>query len=476
MSLPWKSILLVLAPLAGILSCAVLAGSQPWSLAVTAGVTVWVALWWIFAPVPVAVTALIPLAVFPLLSVLTPVQVAQAYGHEVILLLAGGFMLSAAIEAAGAHRRLAFGMLRLTGTGSARRVLWGFVLTSGILSMWISNTATVLVLTPVALAVLGPNRDSTLTVPLILGIAYGASVGGMGTPIGTPPNLIFRSVYESQTGNEIGFLAWFKFSLPILALVLPIIALWLGRRLQGAGVGELPRLGPWQTVEIRAVACFGLVALAWVTRTEPFGGWRAWTGLDGASDASVALLGVLLMAVMPDGRGGKVLEWPVAERIPWGTLVLFGGGLALAAAFTESGLGELLAGAMLGLAALPLPLMLLLLCLSVSFLTEITSNTATTALLMPVLAAAAMAAGVEPALFMLPAALAASMAFMLPVATPPNAVVFSSRRVRIAEMARIGLALNLAGIVVIAVLSQWLMPAILDFDPRALPAWAQPAP
>lgn len=457
MSLPWKTIVLFLAPLAGIFSCVVLSASQPWPLAVTAGVTVWVALWWIFAPIPVAVTALIPLAVFPLLGVLTPVQVAQAYGHEVILLLAGGFMLSAAIEAAGAHRRLAFGMLRLTGTGSARRVLWGFVLTSGLLSMWISNTATVLVLTPVALAVLGPNRDSSLTVPLILGIAYGASVGGMGTPIGTPPNLIFRSVYETQTGNEIGFLAWFSFSLPILALVLPIIALWLGRSLRGAGVGELPQLGPWRTVEVRAVICFGLVALAWVTRTEPFGGWRAWTGLEGASDASVALLGVLLMAVLPDGRGGKVLEWPVAERIPWGTLVLFGGGLALAAAFTASGLGELLAGAMLGLATLPLPLMLLLLCLSVSFLTEITSNTATTALLMPVLAAAAMAAGVEPALFMLPAALAASMAFMLPVATAPNAIAFGTGLVPAPRMMREGFIIDILGVLAVSTVVYFAM-------------------
>ncbi|MCB1627778.1 MAG: SLC13/DASS family transporter [Xanthomonadales bacterium] len=446
----WKGWLLWLAPLAAALCTAVLAQQQPWPLAVTAGVTVWVALWWIFAPVPVAVTSLLPLALFPLFGVLGPREVAQAYGHEVILLLAGGFMLSAAIEAAGAHRRLAFGMLRLTGTGSARRVLWGFVLTSGLLSMWISNTATVLVLTPVAIAILGPERDGRLTVPLLLGIAYAASVGGMGTPIGTPPNLIFRSVYQEQTGEEIGFLSWFAFSLPILALVLPIIALWLGRNLRGSGVGELPRLGPWQPVEVRAVACFALVALAWVTRTEPFGGWRAWTGLSGASDASVALLGVVVMALLPDGKGGRVLEWPVAERIPWGTLVLFGGGLALAAAFGSSGLGEWLAQAMVGLSALPLPLTLLLLCLAVSFMTEITSNTATTALLMPILAAAAIAVNVDPALFMLPAALAASMAFMLPVATAPNAIAFGTGLIPAPRMLREGLLIDLLGVLAVS--------------------------
>lgn len=442
--------ILIAAPVLALLTAGWLSASQPWALAVTAGVTVWVAFWWIFAPIPVAFTALIPLAIFPLLGVLTPAQVAQAYGHEVILLLMGGFMLSAAIEAAGAHRRFAFAMLRLTGTGSARRVLWGFVLTSGLLSMWISNTATVLVLTPVALAVLGSERDPRLTVPLLLGITYAASIGGLGTPIGTPPNLIFRSVYEESTGEEIGFLEWFGFSLPILALLLPLTALWLGRRLQGAGVGALPQLGPWQTVEVRAVAIFGFVALLWVTRSEPFGGWSAWTGLSAATDASVALAGVMAMALMPDGRGGRVLDWPVAERIPWGTLVLFGGGLALAAAFNSSGLGELLARAMVGLSNLPLPLMLFLICLSVSLLTEITSNTATTALLMPVLAAAAHAAGVDPILFMLPAALAASMAFMLPVATAPNAITFGTGLVPVQRMIREGFVIDLVGVVVVS--------------------------
>jgi sodium-dependent dicarboxylate transporter 2/3/5 len=450
MKTPGTAWILLIAPLLGVLTTTALAASQSWALAVTAGVTVWVALWWIFAPIAVAFTALIPLFLFPLLGVLTPTQVAQAYGHEVILLLMGGFMLSAAIEAAGAHRRFAFAMLRLTGTGSARRVLWGFVLTSGVLSMWISNTATVLVLTPVALAVIGSERDPRLTIPLLLGITYAASVGGMGTPIGTPPNLIFRSVYEESSGRQIGFIEWFRFSLPILALMLPLIALWLGRKLRGAGVGELPQLGPWQSVEVRAVAIFGLVALLWVTRTEPFGGWSTLTGLPDATDASVALAGVLAMAMMPDGRGGRVLDWPVAERIPWGTLVLFGGGLALAAAFNSSGLGALLAGAMVGLSNLPLPLMLLLICLSVSLLTEITSNTATTALLMPVLAAAALAAGVDPVLFMLPAALAASMAFMLPVATAPNAITFGTGLVPVQRMIREGFIVDLLGVLAVS--------------------------
>lgn len=445
-----RSIALYAAPLLGLTVCAILSNSFPMPLAITAGVTVWVAGWWVFEPMPAAVTAMLPLALFPLLGVLDGKQVAQAYGHPVILLLAGGFMLSAGIEGAGAHRRLALGMLKITGAHSARRVLWGFVLASGLLSMWISNTATVLVLTPVALAILGSKPDPKMAAPLILAIAYSASVGGMGTPIGTPPNLIFRSVYEETTGSEIGFLSWFKFSIPIIIVVLPFIAWRLGRKLSGPALGELPVLGPWKAVEIRAVACFALVALAWVTRTEPFGGWSTWFNLPGANDASVALLGVVLMSVLPDGEGGRVLKWSSAERIPWGTLVLFGGGLALAAGFASSGLGELLAGALSDLRSLPLWIMLLSICLAVSFLTEITSNTATTALLMPILAATAIAIDTDPALLMLPAALAASMAFMLPVATAPNAIAYATGVVPASRMMREGIVIDIFGVLTVA--------------------------
>ncbi len=456
-----RSVALVAAPLLGVLLCALMAQTYAWPLAVTAGVTLWVACWWIFEPMPAAVTALLPLGLFPLFGVLDGTQVAQAYGHPVILLLAGGFMLSAGIEAAGAHRRLALGMLRITGAHSTRRVLWGFVLASGLLSMWISNTATVLVLTPVALAILGDKPDPKVAAPLILAIAYSASVGGMGTPIGTPPNLIFRSVYEDTTGAEIGFLTWFKYSIPILLLVLPFIAWRLGRNLHGPAAGELPQLGPWQAVERRAVGCFALVALAWVTRTEPFGGWSSWLGLPGANDASVALLGVVLMSLLPDGKGGRVLEWSAAERIPWGTLVLFGGGLALASGFANSGLGELLATSLADLQTLPLWIMLLSICLAVSFLTEITSNTATTALLMPILAATAIAMDTDPALLMLPAALAASMAFMLPVATAPNAIAYGTGLVPATRMMREGIVIDVFGVLAVSVVVYaaitWLM-------------------
>ena len=445
-----RSVALIVAPLLALLLTAILAQSFPWPLAVTAGVTVWVAGWWVFEPLPAAVTALLPLGLFPLFGVLDGNQVAQAYGHPVILLLAGGFMLSAGIEGAGAHRRLALGKLRLSGAHSARRVQWGFVLASGLLSMWISNTATVLVLTPVALAILGDKPDPKMAAPLILAIAYSASVGGMGTPIGTPPNLIFRSVYQEATGTEIGFLSWFKFSIPVLLLVLPFIAWRLGRNLDGPAGGELPVLGPWRAVERRAVACFALVAVAWVTRTEPFGGWSGWLGLPGANDASVALLGVVLMSVLPDGEGDRVLKWSAAERIPWGTLVLFGGGLALASGFASSGLGELLASSLVKLDTLPLWIMLLSICLAVSFLTEITSNTATTALLMPILAATAVAIDADPALLMLPAALAASMAFMLPVATAPNAIAYGTGVVPASRMMREGIVIDVFGVLAVS--------------------------
>ena len=271
-----------------------------------------------------------------------------------------------------------------------------------------------------------------------------------GCPVIETTRATMSSVYQEATGTEIGFLSWFKFSIPVLLLVLPFIAWRLGRNLDGPAGGELPVLGPWRAVERRAVACFALVAVAWVTRTEPFGGWSGWLGLPGANDASVALLGVVLMSVLPDGEGDRVLKWSAAERIPWGTLVLFGGGLALASGFASSGLGELLASSLVKLDTLPLWIMLLSICLAVSFLTEITSNTATTALLMPILAATAVAIDADPALLMLPAALAASMAFMLPVATAPNAIAYGTGVVPASRMMREGIVIDVFGVLAVS--------------------------
>ncbi|MFY2763235.1 SLC13 family permease [Arenimonas sp. MALMAid1274] len=418
-------------------------------LAVTVALTAWCALWWVLEPVRGPVTALLPLAVLPVTGVLDAKQVAQSYGHELILLLGGGFMLSRALERSGAHRRLALGMVRAFGGGSGRSLLYGFIAATGLISMWISNTATTLLMLPVALAILESYPDKRLHAPLILCIAYAASVGGLGTPIGSPPNLVFMQVYAETTGTRYGFLDWMMIGVPVVLVFLPLMAVWLGRGLAGAPAAVLPDSGPWTVAEKRVLWIFGLTAAAWVFRSDPFGGWSALLGLPGANDASVALLAVVLLCVVPDGRGGRLLDWETAEKIPWGALVLFGGGIALAAAFQSSGLSNAVADNLSGLSALPLPLLLLGIVGGVVLLSEIASNTATAVLLMPILAATAVAVGVDPALFMFPAVLAASVGFMLPVATAPNAIAYGSGQVSSEQMLREGAMLDLVGVAVL---------------------------
>jgi sodium-dependent dicarboxylate transporter 2/3/5 len=422
-------------------------------VSVVAFVAVICVVWWVFEPVPIPVTSLLPLALLPLLGVLTPAQVGQAYGSPLILLLLGGFLLSKAMEHSGAHRRIALGMVRLFGASSGRRLVAGFMAASAVLSMWISNTATTLMLLPVALAVLDAVENrSELAVPLLLGVAYAASVGGIGTPIGTPPNLIFMQVYEETTGSAVSFTQWMAWGLPVVLLLVPAMALALTRNLRGALQVHLPETGPWRAEERRVMLVFGLTALAWITRSEPFGGWKTWLGVPQANDASVALLAVVVMFLVPNGKGGRLLNWERASSIPWGVLLLFSGGICLAKGFVSSGMSELMGQWLAQMTTIPTYALILVICLVVTFMTETTSNTASTTLLMPVLAAAAIAAGMAPEIIMVPAAMSASCAFMLPVATAPNTVVFGSGLVSTARMAREGLALNFLGAAVISAL------------------------
>ena len=416
----------------------------------TAAITVVCAVWWIFEPVPIPVTSLLPLALMPLLSVLTPNQVGQSYGSPLILLLLGGFILSTAMAKSGAHLRIALTMVNLFGGSSSKRLVFGFMAASALLSMWISNTATALMLLPVALAVLEKSADKNLAIPLLLGIAYAASLGGIGTPIGTPPNLVFREVYMQNTGNEVSFFEWMTWGIPVVIIFLPLMAIWLTRSLDFEGSIEMPEVGVWKIEERRVLIVFSLTALAWVTRIQPFGGWSGWFDLEGANDASVALIAVVVMFLVPNGKGGKLLDWESAEKIPWGMLLLFGGGITIAKAFVVSGLSTALGELLADLSTWPILLMMATLCLAITFMTEITSNTATTTLLMPILAAAALAAHVHPTLFMVPAAMSASCAFMLPVATTPNTIMFSTGRFSIKTMAKEGFVLNLIGVVVIS--------------------------
>lgn len=426
------------------------AGGLPVPVSVTLAVTAWCATWWVLEPVAGAVTALVPLALLPAAGVLTPKQVAEAYGNELILLFAGGFMLSMAMERSGAHRRLALAMVRAFGGTDGRRIVYGFAAATGFISMWMSNTATTLMMLPVALAILETYPDRRLAAPLVLAIAYAASIGGLGTPIGTAPNLVFMQVYADTTGTRMGFIEWMAFGVPVVAVFLPLAAWWLARPLAGSPPAVLPPLGAWQAAEKRVLAVFGLVALAWITRIEPFGGWTGAVGLPGVNDASIALAGVVALCLVPDGRGGRLLTWQEAERIPWGALVLFAGGIAIATAFQASGLSELVATRLAALRDVPVPLLMLIIAASVTLISEMASNTATAVLLMPILAATGKAVGVDPALFMVPAVLAASCGFMLPVATAPNLIAYGTGLVGNRRMLREGAALDAIGVGVIA--------------------------
>ncbi len=422
-------------------------GQQPKDIALTAAITLFVAILWITEALPIPATSLIPFAAFPLTGVLTHSQAASALGSHVIILLMGAFMLSKALEKAHLHQRFAVYMLRMTGSGSAFKLLLGFMLTTAMLSMWISNTATVLMILPMALAIIEAMKSKRFGIMLILGVAYAASVGGIGTPIGTPPNIIFMSVYQETQGVQYSFLDWMKTGIPIVFLALPLMALWLSRGLSTVGEIDLPKPGIWSKAEKRVLLVFGTVAMAWVLR--PF--WTQWLGLTTVSDSTIAIAGVIAMFLIHNGEGkqGRLLDWKTANDIPWGMLLLFAGGICIAKAFAASGLSVLMGEWLTGLSTLPLLLLLLSICLFVTFLTEITSNTATATLLMPILAAAALAVNVDPKLLMIPAAISASCAFMLPVATAPNAIAFATEKFAIKTMAREGIVLNVlvAGIV-----------------------------
>jgi len=426
------------------------------NICITAAIAVWCVIWWIFEPVPIPVTSLLPIAIFPLMGVLTAEQVAAAYGNKLVLLLLGGFLLSTAISHCGAHRRLALTMVHWFGNDNPKRLVLGFMVASAVLSMWISNTAATLMLLPVALAVIDSSDNKKLALPLLLGLAYAASVGGMSTPIGTPPNLVFMQVYEENTGLQISFSQWMGWALPIVILFIPIIWLWLTRKLDNTGHLHLPKVGSWSTHEVRVTIIFGMTALLWITRREPFGGWSSWLDLPQANDASVALLAVIALFVLPNGNKQKLLDWKTAQQIPWGILLLFSGGICLAKAFVVSGLSTQLGEQLSTVTALSIIGMMAVIALSVTFMTEATSNTATTAMLMPVLAATAINANLDPLLLMIPATFSASCAFMLPVATAPNTIVFSSGHVHSNQMAKEGLILNLIGTLVISV-SCWLL-------------------
>ncbi len=425
--------------------------------AIAAGITLLTVLWWMTEAIPIPATSLVPFALLPLFGIVDHKAVASSLGSHVILLLMGAFMLSTALVKSGAHERMAIYMVRMVGVSSGRRLVFGFMLATGILSMWISNTASTLIMLPIALAILAHVNNRRLKVALILGIAYSASVGGIGTPIGTPPNVIFMGIYEETTGKEFGFLEWMKIGMPVVLISIPLMAIWLTRNVTLQDKISLPPLQTWRVEEKRTLIIFALTAFAWITRGAPFGGWGGLFDVPLAGDSTVALAAVVLMFITSNGKGGRILDWDTAKEIPWGMLLLFAGGIALAKGFVASGLSDILGNWLSSLTNLPVVLMVLTICLVVTYLTEITSNTATATLLMPILAVVGISAGLDPALFMIPAAMAASCAFMLPVATAPNAIAYGTGEIEIRDMVIEGAALSLLVSCIVAFVTYYLL-------------------
>jgi sodium-dependent dicarboxylate transporter 2/3/5 len=430
----------------------------------TCAVAVWMATWWLSEAVEIYVTALLPLVLLPLLGATSMQAAAAPYAHHLIFLFMGGFLIGLSMQRWGLHRRIALGALRLAGDRPAR-IVGAFMAVTAFLSMWVSNTATAVMMLPVATSVIelvdtsakddAPSTRS-FALCLLLGIAYSASIGGIGTPIGTPPNLFLASFMKANLGREVSFVRWMLLALPLLAVFLPLTWLLLThvlhpirmRRIEGAS--ELVRrahdaLGPPSTGEKITLAVFTAAAALWMTRpllaSLEIGGAKPLAGL---SDAGIAMLAALVLFVSPVSRrkGAFVLDWDTAVKLPWGILILFGGGLSLAAAIESVGLGEFFGAQVGALAGTPSWIVVLVVVTGIVFLTELTSNTATTATLIPILAALAPGLGIDPVLLIVPAAIAASCAFMLPVATPPNAIIFGSGRVTIPQMSRVGFWLN----------------------------------
>ena len=446
----------------------------------TGALMVWMATWWATEPIPIPVTSMLPLVVLPLIGAGTAREAAAGYSHPIVLLLLGGFIIALGIERWGLHKRIALNVVAWIGSSPGTLIL-GFMLATAALSMWISNTATTLMMVPIALSAAAALKDDTgrFTIALLLGVCYAASIGGIATPIGTPTNLIAIGWLTDNTGIGISFWTWMKFGIPAVLLLVP--AAWWSvtrglPRLTNASeaIAEVRRqkagLGAMTTPERRVAIVFGLVALIWVTRTrvQSFAAEQGWDfpALMAVNDMGIAVAGAVVMFLVPSGKGegraGRaLLNWEEAVKLPWGVLLLFGGGITLGQAVTRTGLSTWLGEQLSTLSTLPPIFFIAVVVAMVIFLTELTSNVATMTTLAPVLGVLATAVGVAPASLLAPAAVAASCAFMLPVATAPNAIIYATGEVSIGQMMHRGLMVNLIGIAIITAIGFWLAPLVL---------------
>ncbi|MEM9896695.1 MAG: DASS family sodium-coupled anion symporter [Bacteroidota bacterium] len=437
--------------------------------------TLWIAIWWIFEAIPIAATALLPVVLFPLTGALELATTTSSFGHKYVFLYLGGFIIAIAIEKWGLHKRIALGIIALIGSNMTYIIL-GFMIATAFLSMWISNTATAVMMLPIGMAVisqfssLSPGMDSDKAgKALMLGIAYSASIGGIATIIGTPPNLVLAGVLKETYDVEISFFDWMKFGLPLSGLLLFICWKYLTRysfRLQQitfpGGMSAIKqmraKLGGSGQAEKSVLLVFLLTAVLWIFRS------LLQNALPQLDDTIIAMSSGILLFILPSGHENeKILNWKDCLRLPWDIILLFGGGMALAKGFTETRLADWIALRLAGLQGIHLLLLILILVSAVNFLTEVTSNLATTAMLLPVLAPMAQAFDLHPFMVLVPVTLAASCAFMLPVATPPNAVVFGSGYLRIPDMMKAGILLNVLSILIITLMTYFLLPIVWDF-------------
>jgi sodium-dependent dicarboxylate transporter 2/3/5 len=447
--------------------------------------TLWIAVWWITEAIPIAVTSLLPIILFPLTNGLSLSETTAAFGHKYVFLYVGGFMLAIAIERWNLHKRIALNIINIIGT-NIKSIILGFMVATAFLSMWISNTATSVMMLPIGMAIVAQLRDNPNTIEnentifgkaLMLAIAYSASIGGMATLIGTPPNLVLAGIVQETYGIEITFSKWIIFGLPISIILLFIcwkyltqIAFKFKQTAFPGGKAEINKqlnaLGKISFEEKTVLTVFALTAFAWISRS-----FLLKQFIPNIDDTIIAVIAGVVLFLLPVSKDKKrkILLWKEAVKLPWGILLLFGGGLALASGFKTSGLAEWIGAQMTLLEGLSLLVLLLILIAAVNFLTEITSNLATTAMLLPILAPIALAIGVHPFMLMVGATVAASCAFMLPVATPPNAVVFGSGYLTIPDMVRVGIWLNIISIILLTLIVYFFLPYLWDFNPSVFP-------
>ncbi len=442
-------------------------------------ITLWMALWWVTESVPIAITALLPIILFPMTGAVDLQTTTASYGHKYIFLYMGGFMLAIAIEKWNLHKRIALNIIKIIGTNISKIIL-GFMVATAFLSMWISNTATAVMMLPIAMSIVAQLQDNPNTEKnenlifgkaLMLSIAYSASIGGMATLIGTPPNLVFAGYVEETYGIEITFLQWFKFGVPIAIPLLVIAWLYLTKfafkfkqKEFPGGKEEINRLlvliGPMKREEKLVSSIFVLTAFCWITRS--FILQEFFPFIDDTIIAMTA--GILLFVVPASDFKKRLITWEDAVKLPWGIILLFGGGMALAAGFQITGLASWLGAQMSVFQGLSLLILVFVIITLVNFFTEFTSNLATTAMLLPILAPIAISLNINPYMLMVACTIAASCAFMMPVATPPNAVVFGSGYLRIPDMIKSGIWMNIISILFLTLMVYYFLPIIWDFN------------